>query len=161
MKMIWTQKRCLMKFPVPWMFFLVDEGTSHEENVEPEPKKMNVTLPNWKRAHTPDIMHLSSLSEKDFSKILQNKHQYLINLDEYDLHVEIFSKAIELLVLETNSYGNRGKNDPPFSICEKDFYKFFGLLILLGYNIRHAEKDYWSKSSQLRCDDFTQTMSRN
>ena len=27
--------------------------------------------------------------------------------------------------------------------------------------MRHAETDYWSKSSQLRCDGFTQTMPRN
>ena len=141
--------------------FLEDEGTSHEENIEPEPKKKKVTLPNWKRVHTPDTTHLPSLSEKDISKILQNKHQDLINLDEYGLYVEIFSEVIDLLVLETNRYANRDKNDPSFSISENDFYKFFGLLILSGYNIRHAEKDYWSKSSQLRCDDFTQTMSRN
>ena len=74
----------------------------------------------------------------------------MINLDEYGLYVDIFSEAMDLLALETNRYTNRNLNDPSFSISGNDFYKSFGLLILSGYNIIHAENDYWPNSSQTR-----------
>ena len=38
---------------------------------------------------------------------------------------------------------------------------FIGLIFLSGYNIRLAERDYWSVDPDLRCDTFCETMSRN
>ena len=141
--------------------FMQDEGTSDKENWEPQPKKKKICPPNWKRTHTSSHFPNKSLSEKDISKIFLNRHPELINLDEYGLYMEIFSEVIELLVNETNRYANRDKNDPSFTVTHEDFCKFFGLLILSGYNIRNSERDYWSKSTQLRCDHFIQTMPRN
>ena len=38
---------------------------------------------------------------------------------------------------------------------------FIGLIFLSGYNIRLAERDYWSVDPDLRCDTLCETMSRN
>ena len=106
------------------VFFWEDVGTSHEENIEPQPKKKKVSLPNWKRIHTLDTMHLPSLSEKVVSKILQNQHQDLVNLDEYGLYVEMFSKIMDFLVLETSRWQTGIRLIPLFQSVKMTFSAF-------------------------------------
>ena len=68
---------------------------------------------------------------------------------------------IELLLTETNLYANRDKNTPQFKVTLKEMKNFIGLIFLSGYNIRLAERDYWSVEPDFRCDTFCETMSRN
>ena len=65
------------------------------------------------------------------------------------------------LAWKTNKYANRERNNPGFQISEAEMYNFLGLLLLSGYNIRTCERDYWSKSPDLACHAFAETMIRN
>ncbi|XP_068212129.1 piggyBac transposable element-derived protein 3-like [Palaemon carinicauda] len=58
-------------------------------------------------------------------------------------------------------YANRDKNMPDFQITNDEMYRFIGLLLLSGYNMRTSAKDYWSKLYDLSCPAFAKTMSRN
>ena len=64
-----------------------------------------------------------------------------------------------LLVLETNRYAKQS-NPHNFSVTHKEMQNFVGLLILSGYNMRYNFRDYWSKSKDLGCPAFSNTMSR-
>ena len=46
-------------------------------------------------------------------------------------------------------------------MTKETFWNFFGLLLLSGYNIRSSDRDYRSKSPDLACTVFINTMSRN
>ena len=50
---------------------------------------------------------------------------------------------------------------PGFLITDEETYNFLGLLLLSGYNICTSERDYWSRTPNLSCSTFSETMSRN
>ena len=74
---------------------------------------------------------------------------------------KVVSLLIELLLHETNQYANRDKNKQQFKVTLEELKNFMELIFLSGYNIRLAERDYWSADPDLRCDMFCETMRRN
>ena len=56
---------------------------------------------------------------------------------------------------------NRDKNKTQFKVRLEELKNFIGLVFMSGYNIRLAERDYWSVDRDLICDTFCETMSRN
>ena len=74
---------------------------------------------------------------------------------------KVVSALIELLLNETNQYANRDKNKPQFKVTLEELKNFIGLIFLSGYNIRLAERSYWSVDPDLRCNEFCETMSRS
>ena len=78
-----------------------------------------------------------------------NKYPNLTNENEIEIFETVFGNMISHLVTETNRYANRDKNDPAFNISYEEMMRFLGLIIISGYNIRTAERDYWSKSPDL------------
>ena len=74
---------------------------------------------------------------------------------------KVVSPLIELLLHETSQYANRDKNKLQFKVTLEELKNFIGLIFLSGYNIRFAERNYWSVDPDFRCDTFCETMSRN
>ena len=73
--------------------------------------------------------------------------------------MQVLCDIFELLVSKTNRYAAM-ENDHNFSVSMKEMQSFVGLLILSGCNMRLNFRDYWSKSRDLKCSAFTDTMSR-
>ena len=71
------------------------------------------------------------------------------------------STLIEKLLHKTNQNANREKNKPQFKVVLKELNNFIELNFLSDYNIRLAERYYWSVDLDLKCDIFWETMSRN
>lgn len=64
------------------------------------------------------------------------------------------STLTEKLLHKTNQNANREKNKPQFKVALKELNNFIELIFLSDYNIRLAERYYWSVDFDLRCDIF-------
>lgn len=119
--------------------------------------------PRWRKMHIPTIAKESSHLKPNLhaSKKLSEHFPELSNCSEWDIFLKIFDDIIELLVVETNTYAQRDKNCPSFSIDKQEMLNFLGLVIMSGYNLRTNLRDYWSRSKDLECPLFAETMSRN
>ena len=95
----------------------------------------------------------SICKHKIFSSFDQDKNVQEVFLENPELleltmstsFEKVVSPFIELLLHETNQYANRDKNKPQFKVTLE------GL----------EESDYRGVDSDLRCDTFCETMSRN
>ena len=58
----------------------------------------------------------------------------------------------EKLLHKANQNANREKNKPQFKVALKELNNFIELIFLSDYNIRLAERYYWSVDLDLRCD---------
>ena len=74
----------------------------------------------------------------------------LVGKSPIDIWRLIFDdRIINSLVEQTNLYAHRDKNCPDFSIVAADLLKFFGIILLSGYNTLPAECHYWSNQPDL------------
>ena len=64
------------------------------------------------------------------------------------------STLIEKLLHKINQNVNREKNKPQFKVALKELNNFIELNFLSDYNIRLAERYYWSVDLDLKCDIF-------
>ena len=65
------------------------------------------------------------------------------------------------IVLQTNLYANRDKNNKKFKVLECEMQKFLGIILLSGYHTVPEEQQYWSTQPDLRVEIVAKTMSRN
>lgn len=124
-------------------------------------KKQKLSVPKWKQSHITPQVDLQKDKKKSAKQLLLKKSPELSGASEWTVFQKVFENILQHLVCETNRYATRDKNMPDFQITAEEMYNFIGLLILSGYNMRTCERDYWSKSPDLYCPAFTETMSRN
>ena len=73
----------------------------------------------------------------------------------------IFStEMLKHIVLQTNLYANRDKNNEKFKALECETQKFLGIILLSGYHTVPEEQQYWSTQPDLRVEIVAKTMSR-
>ena len=140
-----------------------ESSDSDEEEVIREPSKKKakgIHMPKWKLGHIRSSEQNTSKENRDPGKVIMKVCPELENLSEFELYKKVFGEMANLIITESNRYANRDKNNPSFELTEETFWNFFGLLLLSGYNIRSSERDYWSKSPDLACTLFIETMSR-
>ena len=143
--------------------------TSDGEDSDVEPPPAKKQKQNAKKSKINVKWHKQHIQTQTFSSFDQDKNAQavflenpeLVELTMWFLFEKVVSPLIELLLHETNQYANRDKNKPQFKVTLEELKNFIGLIFLSGYNIRLAERDYWSVDPDLRCDTFCETMSRN
>ena len=89
MKMIWIQKRYLMKLPVMWMFFWRMRELLTRKILSLSLKRRNLLFQIENTPIHQTLRPFHPFRKKDIFKILQIKHQDLINFDEYGLYAVI------------------------------------------------------------------------
>ena len=140
---------------------VIYEESDEDSTLETTRKKQKSSLPKWKHNHIPLQPDLQKDKQESAKQSLLNKSPDLVGASEWTVFVKVFQNMLQHLVCETNRYANRDKNMPDFQITNDEMHSFIGLLLLSGYNMRTSEKDYWSKSHDLSCPAFAETMSRN
>ena len=117
----------------------------------------------WQKQYIQTQTFSSFDQDKNAQSVFQNIHPdpELVELTMWTSFEIVVSPFIELLLHETNRYANRDENKPQFKVTLEELKNFIRLIFLSGYNIRLAERDYWSVDPDLRCDTFCETMSRN
>lgn len=131
------------------------------ENVCTNSKRQRRDLPKWKHSHITPQQDLIQDKQGSAKQILLKKCPDLAAVSEWSIFEKVFQNMLSHLVCETNKYAKRDCNIPSFHISCEEMYNFLGLLLLSGYNLHTSERDYWSKSPDLSCRAFAETMSRN
>ena len=147
----------------------VDEGTSvNTEDVNvtattstaasaPEGKrrKKNEKEKQWKKSSRFD----SPLEFVEMSDV-SNSYPLLCGKSPVDIWRLFFDDdIIRNLVEQTSLYAHRDKNCPEFEICAADLLKFFGIILLSGYNTLPEEAHYWSNQPDLGVQIVVDAMS--
>ena len=61
----------------------------------------------------------------------------------YEIWKSIFStEMLKYIVLQTNLYANRDKNNEKFKVSECEMQKFLGIILLSGYHTVPEEQQY-------------------
>jgi hypothetical protein len=68
--------------------------------------------------------------------------------------------VVNLIKKGTEKYA-RDKNDHSFLLNNGELERFFGVLVLSGYNIQPSQKNYWEKCNDLGVTAVQQAISRN
>ena len=126
---------------------------------EPNAKKSKINV-KWQKQHI-QTQTFSSFDQDKNAQAVFLENPELVEMTVWTSFEKVVSPLIELLLHEINQYANRDKNKPQFKVTLEELKNFIGLIFLSGYNIRLAERDYWSVDPDLRCDTFCETMSRN
>ena len=140
---------------------LIYEEPDEDVALQTSKKKQKSSLPKWKHDHISPQPDLQQDKHQSAKQSLLKKYPDLSGASEWTVFEKVFQGILQHLVCETNRYANRDKNMPDFQITNDEMYRFIGLLLLSGYNMRTSERDYWSKSPDLICPAFAETMSRN
>ena len=127
--------------------------------MEPPPAKKQKQ--NAKKSEVNVKWQKQYIQTQTFSSFDQDKNAQAVFLENPELaeltmrtsFEEVVFPLIELLLHETNQYVDIDTN--------KVQSKVQRLIFLSDYNIRLAERDYWSVGPDLKCDSFCETMSRN
>ena len=135
----------------------VEPPLAKKQKQNAKKSKINV---KWQKQHIQTQTFSSFDQDKDAQAVFLENPE-LVELMMWTSFEKVVSPLIELLLHETNQYANRDKNKPQFKVTLEELKNFIGLIFLSGYNIRLAERDYWSVDPDLRCDTFCETMSRN
>lgn len=124
-------------------------------------QKKRKNLPTWRKRHISSQPDQHKDKRESAKQLLFEKSPDLVGASEWTIFDQVFRHMLQHLVCETNRYAKRDRNIPGFNITNEEMYNFIGLLLLSGYNMRTSERDYWSKSPDLSCPAFAETMSRN
>ena len=93
---------------------------------------------------------------------IDQKLEELEGKTPYEIWKSIFStEMLKYIVLQTNLYANRDKNNEKFKVLECEMQKFLGVILLSGYHTVPEEQQYWSTQPDLRVEIVAKTMSRN
>ena len=140
---------------------IIYEEPDEDVTLQSSKKKQKGNLPIWKHDHISPQPYLQQDKHQSAKQSLLKKSPDLCGTSPWTVFEKVFQDILQHLVCETNRYANRDKNMPDFQITNDEMYRFIGLLLLSGYNMRTSEKDYWSKSHDLSYSAFAETMSRN
>ena len=136
-----------------------------EQNIENEFD--NEILPLQKKRKLENI--ITWKKSATFSKpmqvgnaVIDQKLEELEGKTPYEIWKSIFStEMLKHIVLQTNLYANRDKNNEKFKVLECEMQKFLGIILLSGYHTVPEEQQYWSTQPDLRVEIVAKTMSRN
>lgn len=120
-------------------------------------KRRKKETPKWKK----DFETFSNpLSERTATVPLEEKYPELNDISMVEMFEKMFpSEIVELTASETNRYANQ-KNDHTFTTTPDEIWKFIGLLILSGFNVRKHQRHYWEKADEVCCPVVQKAMSR-
>ena len=94
--------------------------------------------------------------------VIDQKLEELEGKTPYEIWKSIFStEMLKHIVLQTNLYANRDKNNEKFKVLECEMQKFLGIILLSGYHTVSEEQQYWSTQPDLHVEIVAKTMSRN
>ena len=94
--------------------------------------------------------------------VIDQKLEKLKGKTPYEIWKSIFStEMLKHIVLQTNLYANRDKNNEKFKVLECKMQKFLEIILLSGYHTVPEEQQYWSTQPDLRVEIVAKTMSRN
>ena len=80
----------------------------------------------------------------------------------YEIWKSIFlTEILKDIVLQTNLYANKDKNNKNFKVLEYEMQKFLEIILLSGYHIAPEEQQHWSTQPDLHVKIVAKTMSRN
>ena len=147
----------------------IERMTSDGEDSDVEPPPAKKQKQNAKKSKINVKWQKQHIKRQTFSSFDQDKNAQAVFLENPELDEltmwtsfeKVVSPLIEFLLHETNQYASRDKNKLQFKVTLEDLKNFIGLIFLSGYNIRLAERDYWSVDPDLRCDRFCEKMGRN
>lgn len=91
---------------------------------------------------------------------LSDDHPELSDLSMVEVFKLMFPpEIVDVATTETLRYA-RQKNDHVFITTTDEIWKFIGILILSGYNLRRCQRHYWEKSDDVCCPAVQNAMSR-
>ena len=90
--------------------------------------------------------------------IIDQKLEELEGKTPCEIWKSIFStEMLKYIVLQTNLYANRDKNNEKFKVLECEMQKFLGIILLSGYHTVPEEQQYWSTQPDLRVEIVAKT----
>ena len=85
--------------------------------------------------------------------VIDQKLEELEGKTPYEIWKSIFStEMLKHIVLQTNLYANRDKNNEKFKVLECEMQKFLGIILLSGYHTVPEEQRHWSTQPDLRVE---------
>ena len=137
----------------------VEQNIENEFDNEIRPLQKKRKLENiitWKKSAT------FSKPMQVGNAVIDQKLEELEGKTPYEIWKSIFStEMLKYIVLQTNLYANRDKNNEKFKVLECEMRKFLGIIFLSGYHTVPEEQQYWSTQPDLRVKIVAKTMSRN
>ena len=134
----------------------LDESDSSEDDVVEQPRKSSCKS-LWKKN-----AEFSSNFKRDPVTTLEESFPDLSQHSPYQLWSCIFTQSIiDMIVIHTNLYAKREKNQPHFSVSHDEIRVFLGILLLSGYHKLPEERHYWSTQPDLGVPIVASAMTRN
>jgi hypothetical protein len=87
----------------------------------------------------------------------------------FSIFILFFRQVFQIILTETNRYFHQYMSSrttasisaQPPDITIQEMYKFFGLIIQMGHELRHSLKDYWSRDELYFCALYSNVIARD
>ena len=111
-----------------------DDQENSDGGEPPRKQKKNKTMkdktkknPQWSKSHLKNPAIVEDVASETISQKLLNMHPELSDQTEWEAFESFFYDIVNLLVEQTNRYGNRDKNNLQFSVTNDEMLKFIGI----------------------------------